>query len=55
MRSWDSNEVEVPPQEDKPDAVGFLKYILLGLGILVVFGKPFRALWSALTSRFSRK
>ena len=55
MRSWDSNEAEVPPKEEKPDPVGFLKYILLGLGILVVFGKPFRALWASLAGRFSRK
>lgn len=55
MRYWDSNEAEVPPEESKPDPVGFVKYLLIGLGILVVFGKPLRALWNALAGRFSRK
>jgi hypothetical protein len=54
VRYWDSEEVEVPDRDKKPDAVGFMKFLLLALGILLIFGRPLRALWSALGRGFSR-
>lgn len=55
MRKWESSEVEVPPREDRPDPVGFLKHLLLALGVFAIFGKPLRALWNRVARRIFRK
>jgi hypothetical protein len=54
MRYWDSEEVEVPARDKKPDPVGFMKFLLLALGVFVIFGKPLRVLWSAIGRGISR-